>query len=62
MYINITQTENNKSTHMRTQSIPTLIKMKKNDTDNLDFQNSQRNKKIEIDENRIIEKLDGSPF
>jgi hypothetical protein len=47
---------------MRTQSIPTLIKMKKNDTDNLDFQNSQRNKKIEIDENRIIEKLDGSPF
>jgi hypothetical protein len=45
---------------MRTQSIPTLVKMNKNDTDNINFQNSQRDKKIEIDENRIIEKLDGS--
>jgi hypothetical protein len=50
--------QTDKSTHMRTISIPTLVKMKNQD-DNMAFQYSRRDKKIEIDENNIIDKLDG---
>jgi hypothetical protein len=44
---------------MRTLSIPTLVKINNAEDDKMDFENSQREKKIELDENRIIEKLEG---
>ncbi len=44
---------------MRTLSIPTLVKKNKTEDDMM-FQHSKREKKIEIDENTIIEKFDGN--
>ena len=51
-----------RSTHVRTTSIPSLIKIEKTDETSLDFEESKRDKKIELDESGILRKFKSITF